>query len=336
MGVVADVIATHAPRYEMGLSAVHQAIHGSTDPTVIERQLVQFVGAEIGLSVRECLFHVASVGSVTGVVLSDDRRIVIKAYQRRWGRRFLASVIEVQAALVDAGFACARPFTGPLAFGQGWATVESMLEDPGQPEVFGPNEMRASARGLAALISAAPSSPGLHDNPLSQPFTGLYPSPHSPLFDFDATADGAAWIDKLAAVARPYLDRGRRVVAHTDWAARNVRLSATGVRAFYDLDSLAVVPLTAALGHAAVTWRSTGEPGDAAAPGVEEIETWLAGYPDPLSEADEQATFAHALYHLAYSSRCEHAIDPGERVHQRARPTLRDQADELIKRIPRP
>ena len=57
-------------------------------------------------------------------------------------------------------------------------------------------------------------------------------------------------------------------------------------------------------------------------------------YPDPLSETEKRETFAHVLFHLAYTSRCEHAIDPGERMHQRARPTLRDQADELVKRIP--
>jgi hypothetical protein len=334
MGSVADVISVRAARYEVGLSAVHEAIHGTADHAVIERQLVQFVETAMGSSIREGIFHVASVGSVTGLVLNDDRRVVVKAYQRRWGHRLLGSVIEVQAMLADAGFACARPLTGPLPFGRGWATIESMLDDPGQPVMFGPDEMQASARGLAAVIAVAPSSPGLRDNPLHQPFDGVYPSPHSPLFDFDATAEGAEWIDDLAAVSRPYLDRGRRVVAHTDWAARNVRLSATGVRAIYDLDGLAVVPLPAALGQAAVTWRSTGEPGDAAAPGVEEVEAWLGSYPDPLSEAEKRETFAHVLFHLAYSSRCEHAIDPGERVHQRARPTLRDQAGELIKRVP--
>jgi Ser/Thr protein kinase RdoA (MazF antagonist) len=334
VGSVADVISAQAARYDVGLSAIHAAIHGTADPAAIERQLERFVIAAMGSSVRQAIFHVASVGSVTGVVLSDDRRIVIKAYQPRWGRRFLDSVIAIQGALAAAGFACARPLSGPLPFGHGWATVESVLDDPGQPTMFGPDEMRASARGLAELTAAAPSMPGLHDNPLHQPFDGLYPSPHSPLFDFDATVDGTEWIDDLAAVARPYLDRGRRVVAHTDWSARNVRLSATGVRAFYDLDSLAVVPLPAALGQAAVTWRSTAEPGDAAAPGVEEVEAWLGSYPDPLTDAEKHETFAHVLYHLAYTSRCEHAIDPGEQMHRCARPTLRDQADELVKRIP--
>jgi hypothetical protein len=99
MGSVADVISVRAARYEVGLSAVHAAIHGTADHAVIERQLVQFVETAMGSSIREGIFHVASVGSVTGLVLNDDRRVVVKAYQRRWGHRFLGSVIGVQAML---------------------------------------------------------------------------------------------------------------------------------------------------------------------------------------------------------------------------------------------
>ena len=52
--------------------------------------------------------------------------------------------------------------------------------------------------------------------------------PHSPSFDFEATAAGAQWIDDLARAALPCADFGDRVVAHTDWSARNVRLQVLG------------------------------------------------------------------------------------------------------------
>jgi len=48
-----------------------------------------------------------------------------------------------------------------------------------------------------------------------------------------------------------------------------------------------------------------------------------------------RASFASALSHLAYSSRCEHAVDPDEAVHRRARPTLRAEADRFLARIGR-
>lgn len=334
MTSVAEMISANAAKYAGHPPVVHDAVHGTTDPEAIEHQIAKLVRSALGSVVTEGVFHVASVGSVTGVRLDDGRLVVIKAYQHRWTQRFLQAVSDAQASLADAGFACARPVVDPQPFGAGWATIETLLADPGQPATFGSAEMRASARGLAALINATPPSPGLLDNPLQQPFEGLYPVPHSPLFDFDATAAGAEWIDELAALAKAHLHLGRVVVAHTDWAARNVRLSPTGVRAIYDLDSLGIVPLPAALGQAAVTWRSTAEPGDDPAPGVEEIDAWLTAYPGSLTDDERRAVFAHALWHLAYSSRCEHAIDPHEAVHQRARPTLRDQADELLRRLP--
>ena len=67
--------------------------------------------------------------------------------------------------------------------------------------------------------------------------------PHSPLFDFEASAGGAEWIDDVARLALDARDSDAtpRVVAHTDWSARNVRLRADGVRAIYDADSLSLV-----------------------------------------------------------------------------------------------
>jgi hypothetical protein len=333
MPSVVEVILDQVAKYNGGLSLIHQSIHGSVDPVVIGGQLDAFVSGVMGSRIREGVFHGASVGSVTGVVLDDGREVVVKAYQPRWSHRFLTAVIETQSSLADAGLACARPLAGPLPFGQGLATVESFLVDPGQPAEFGTAEMASSAHGLAELIALACETPGLVENPTHRAFDGLYPPPHSPLFDFTATARGARWIDELAAIARPHINQGTRVVAHTDWSARNIRLGVGGVRAIYDLDSLAVVPLPAALGTAAVTWRSTGEAGDNAAPGLDEIETWLDCYPEVLSPRDRQLVVANALYTLAYSSRCEHAIDPDEHVYRRARPTLADQGAALAKRM---
>ena len=110
------------------------------------------------------------------------------------------------------------------------------------------------------------------------------------------------------------------MTAHTDWSARNVRLSPDGVRAIYDLDSLAVVLLPAALGIAAATWRSFGEEGEGPAPGAAEVGEWLGDYPGPLTDEERAGVFAAALWSLVYTARCEHAVDPEERIHHRARP----------------
>jgi hypothetical protein len=269
---LAEVIAAEMARSDRQ-GAVHRLIHGTDQPTRIAQQIDHWCRQVLGSRASAGIFHVVSTGSVTGVLLDDGAVVVVKAYQPRWSEPFLSAIVRAQAALVDAGLACAEPLAGPVRLGNGWATVERYLADPGQPPAFGDAEMHPSAQGLASLMSAAPWIDELDSNPLQQPaFDGLYPQPHSPLFDFEATAAGAEWIDEIAEASRPLLGRGRLVVAHTDWSARNVRLRADGVEAIYDMDSLAIVALPTALAIAAATWRSTGEASDAAAPGAVEID----------------------------------------------------------------
>lgn len=328
-----EVIAAAIAEYDREPAVVHRAIHGTDDPEAIARQVDALVEATLGVAVVGARFHAASVGSVTGVALADGRDVVVKAYQDRWSLAFLAAVVEAQTVLHLVGIPCALPLAPPRPLGGGLATIESWLPDPGPTLVFGPAERRASAEGLAALIAAAPELDGLRGHPMLEPSGGLYPTPHSPLFDFEATAAGAGWIDAYARAAAPHMGGGRPVVAHTDWSARNVRLSAAGVDAVYDLDSLSWTTLPAALAGAAMSWRAFGETSDGPAPGVDEASAWLADFPEPLSRDEERSFWAHALFHLAYTSRCEHAVDPGEERLARARPSLRSDGPVLSARL---
>ncbi len=140
--------------------------------------------------------------------------------------------------------------------------AEEVLDDPGWPPGgLGERELCVSAEGLSRLVTLAAEVPGdavagLVAHPLRTPDAGLYPEPHSPLFDFEATAAGAEWIDDLAGRARALRDGDTNppVVAHTDWSARNVRVWPDGIRAVYDADSLAFVPR-------APRWASPLRPG---------------------------------------------------------------------------
>jgi hypothetical protein len=330
---VGAVIARAIAAFGGEPTVVHRAIHGTDDPEQIAGQLIAHVEEVLGVAVVGGRFHAASVGSVTGLALADGRDVVVKAYQPRWALAFVAAVVEAQTVLHLSGIPCALPLAQAGVLGEGLATIESWLADPGPPAGFGPAERRASAEGLAALIAAAPELEGLRAHPMSGPAEGLYPTPHSPLFDFEATAAGAEWIDEHAVAASDHAGGGRRVVAHTDWSARNVRLSAKGVRAVYDLDSLASTTLPAALAGAAMSWRAFGDTSDGPAPGVDEAEAWLADYPEVLDAAGRRAFWAHALLHLAYTSRCEHAVDPGEEHFRRARTTLRSDGAALLARL---
>ncbi|MEM9653536.1 MAG: hypothetical protein AAGA65_15700 [Actinomycetota bacterium] len=333
-GPVTDVVAAHL-RAESDQPSVTSLIHGSLDAGEIAGQVAGVLSA-VGLSapVTGCLFHEASVGSVTGVVLSDGQRLVVKAYQPSWRPDFLRGVLATQDRLYRAGVPCGRPIGGPVPCGRGSATIETFLADPGQPDVFGEAERSASADGLAQVITNAGLDERLAAHPLLRRAGGLYPTPHSPLFDFEATAAGAEWIDDLARSAKA-ADAGSRgddepaVSAHTDWSARNVRLRAGGVRAVYDLDSLAAISLSTAVGKAAVTWRALGEVGEPVAPGIDEIQAWIDRFPIALSTVQRRAAIGAALSVLCYTARCEHAIDPEEHHHHRARPRLREDGDKF-------
>ncbi len=68
MAAVAEVICDQA-KNESGLALIHEAIHGSRDPAIIAGRLNEFVTQASGSTISDGLFHFASVGSVTGVVL---------------------------------------------------------------------------------------------------------------------------------------------------------------------------------------------------------------------------------------------------------------------------
>ena len=109
------------------------------------------------------------------------------------------------------------------------------------------------------------------------------------------------------------------VVAHTDWSARNLRLDEERLLAVYDWDSVALVPESTGIGQAAVTWSVTADPGGTEFPTLADIGGFVADYEAAagyrLDDEQWRAAGAAAAYTLAYTARCEHALEAG-----RARP----------------
>ena len=295
---------------------------------------------ELGAEVVEGLFYGASVGCVVGLRLADDAAVVVKAYQARWRAPFLRAVQQVQAHMAAAGIPCPTPVHGPTPVVPGrphQAIIESHLPDPGLRPYASAAERRVSATGLArqiaagrALVSSEAIAP-LEDHPLHRVAGGLYGEPHSPLFDFDGTAEGAEWIDALAMRAVRVRDADERppVVAHTDWSARNVRLDEAVLVAVYDWDSVALVPESTAIGQAAVTWSVTADPGGTEFPTFGDIVGFMGDYElaagSRLDDVQWRAATAAAVYTLAYTARCEHSLD----VKGMARPDQHAARDRL-------
>jgi hypothetical protein len=330
VNTVADLIAWHIDKWND--TSVEEGVFGTADPMVIASHLEFLAETAIGAPVREGLFYGASAGCVVGVALEDGRRVVIKAYQRRWGRTFLDAVGRIQEHLAASRFPCPRPILGAAPAGPALATVEQFVPDPGLRTFSTDAEMALSARGLAEQVRLCHelSESALGDlHPLHAPQGELYPQPHNPLFDFSRRADEARWIDELAEAGKAGRERDPTglVVAHTDWSARNVRLDENGVVVAYDWDSLALVSEAVAAGQAAGIWRATGEANDEIAPSRDEVHAYLSLYENfrGLSfSADQRSTaLAAALWVLAYTARCEHALEAvtGKRM-ERARARL--------------
>jgi hypothetical protein len=319
-----------------GNAAVETAVFGTGDPAEIAGMIGRFCTRELGVPLRDAFVYGASVGCVVGLRLDDDSEVVVKAFQPRWTGLFLGSVHSVQQHLAFAGFPCPRPILGPRRLGRTLALVESYLPDPGLTRVE-PSMLTVSAAGLAVQIGlcAGLDGVGLADHPLNAATEGLFPEPHSPVFDFAATATGAEWIDAFAVRARAQRDRdpGEPVIAHTDWSAWNVRFDCERVLAVYDWDSLALVPESTAVGQAAATWSSTPAPGERA-PSLTEMVGYVRAYEAargrPFSAGEHRAIGGAVVWVLAYASRCEHAIDPHSELHRRARPRLAADGEALL------
>ncbi len=318
------VPAIEAARVEWAGPFVETEIFGTADAEAVAAMVEAAVVERIGATVERCLFWQVSVGCVAGVVLGDGRELVLKAHQHRYSEAFLRAAVETQRLVAAAGLPCPTPIVNPFRIGPTWATVESYRPAPPDEHPAGDDTtLAASATAFAAVVRVASqtTNPTTHAALAAHPLRatehdGLWPTPHSPLFDFDLAAADAAWIDALATEARARRDAptdAAAVVAHTDWSHRNVRFAADGtVAVAWDWDSLAAIDEPAAMGQAAATWRVTGEPdhGDYPSPG--EIDAYLEAYADgrrrPLTSDETGRARAAALWVIAYAARCEHAL----------------------------
>lgn len=326
---VAELVAAHLDGWE--LRSTEEAVFGTRDPRAIESLLAEFCTNQLGSGIAHGLFYSSSVGCVAGVELGDGRRVVIKAYQGRWGVPFLAAVCRVQSHLAARGFPCPEAVAGGDPVGRALANVEVFRPDPGAGLLGSSETMAASAAGLAWQIRLCRelAEPALDQHPLAAIRGRLYPEPHSPVFDFAAKAEEATWIDDLAGRAKAIRDAvwGPPTIAHTDWSARNVRIRDGRLVLAYDWDSLALVSEPVAVGQAAATWRSLGDSGDPAAPDPEETVAYVSAYETAagyrLTSEQRKAALAAALWVLCYTARCEHSIEvtTGRKV-ERARARL--------------
>lgn len=212
-GLAAVIAATYAtwedwPEGYAALLERERSMYGTADPLEIAGLVNALCDAGLGAGVAAGLFYASSQGGVCGLVLADGRRVVVKAHAPPWTRPTLAAVVHVQRCLSARGFPCPRPLLGPTQLGQGYATIEELMDDGAHGDGHRPAVRRALAHTLARLVDAARDlrdTAGLRPGTLTAlPPGALWPTPHSPIFDLAATAQGGGWIDRYAAPGPGY------------------------------------------------------------------------------------------------------------------------------------
>ncbi|CAA9257544.1 MAG: hypothetical protein AVDCRST_MAG77-2409 [uncultured Chloroflexi bacterium] len=312
--------------------AVERAIFGTRAPDAIAVAFDTFCAEHLGSRMEAPLFYSSSMGAVAGVRLADGRCVVIKAHQPDQSAAFLSAVQRVQRHLAARAFPfpCPRPLLGPVPVGGGHATVEEYDAGGEYRDAHEPPVRRALARTLARLAEDArpfAGDPALlaAGRACRPPADRLWGKPHSVIFDFEATAAGAEWIDDIARRARQLLEELERdggagdvVVGHNDWSMRQMRLAGDTVRVVYDWDSLIAEREPVVVGRAARGFTMTyGTPLDGTvpvAPALVELLSFAreyeAGRGRPFTPGEWRTMGAAAAHGLAYTSRCGHARAP--------------------------
>jgi hypothetical protein len=319
---LAHTIAMHLSQWER--AHVELAIYGSDDATAIARAINEFCREQLGSGVAHALFHQSSIGAVSAVELRDGRRVVIKAHQPEWSESRLAEIVRLERQLASRGLWAPAVLLGPVPLGQGFAVVEEHVDRGARADPHDPTIRRALAASLHEVIEALASFVGASSLPShllsALPAGALWPVPHSQLFDFERTREGADDIDALAGEARACMaPAGRVVLGHGDWRVEHVRFESAKPVVAFDWDSLCREAEPALVGFTAhafcADWTREHHP---QAPTFDEARAFVAEY-----EAARGKTFdieerrlcgAAFTYSMAYTARCRHALGNDERA----------------------
>jgi hypothetical protein len=305
---------------------VEPVVFGLTDPHQIADLIDTFCQQELGAAVRDYLFYESSVGAVCGVRLVDGHRVVVKVHQPSCSLDFLQAVVRVQRYLIKNGYPCTKPLLTPRPLAQGIATTEEFEDEGIYHQADDPSIRRSMAHMLAWLhqLTRTPEAlaevqPAALDRRL--PAGVIWGKPHWQLFNFEATAAGAEWIDEIAqqAQASKLRGAGQFVLGHSDWGVKHFRYVGESVRVIYDWDSLAFEKEPILVGQASVYFTYTEFFGRSRLPTDEEACAFVADYEaargKPFTPEEQQTLKAAKIYGLAYGARCEHALHPGETTY---------------------
>jgi hypothetical protein len=286
-------------------AAIERSILGTDDPEIWR------LARAVCPDAVDCFTFEVSVGALFGLLLRDGSRVALKVHPER-DASSLEAVQRVQAHLFELGFPCPQPLGV-----DGRATLERWCDEGSYRDAHEPAVRRVVAEHLALLVRLTGKlRPQAGLEPFFQPPDGpLWPTPHNVLFDFDATAAGAEWIDDIARAARPLRDTrvGDLVIGHGDWTVKHFRFRGLRPTVVYDWSSLGTDYETTFVGVAASSFTYTEHLPVSVWPTVDEACGFFEDYERarrrPFSVEERRAAYAAAVYSRAYAARCTHAVD---------------------------
>jgi hypothetical protein len=308
-------IAAHLAEWDV--AHVELAIYGTGDAGRVAHAIEEFCRRELGAAPDRTLFYRSSIGAVVGLELLDGRKVVIKAHQPDWVPGRLAEIARLQSVVAKETGLAPGVLREPAPLGKGFATIEEYVSRGSVRDGHEPVIRRALARSLHSVVhclaSAAPSSALPSSILTAIPTGGLWPRPHSRLFDFEATRDGAEYIDELAAEARNRMAPvGARVIGHSDWRVEHVRFEGDVPVVAFDWDGLSIECEAALVGLNAHMFCADWSRDDVVqAPTLDEARAFVSEYEDAaernFTAAERRLCGAAFAYSVAYTSRCGHA-----------------------------
>jgi hypothetical protein len=285
---------------------IERSIFGTDDPQAIWAQVLEACPDAV-----ECFVFEVSVGALFGLRLRDGSRIALKVHVGRVEPRYLEAVQRVQEHLSERGFPCPRPLgVRERVTLEEWRD-DGVYRDAHEPEVRG--VVAGQLAELFRLTDELQPPPGLEPY-FAPPDAPIWPVPHNVLFDFEATAGGAEWIDEIAVATKPVRDArvGRLVIGHGDWTVKHFRFDGLRPTVVYDWDSLNTDFETVFVGNSAATFTYTEHLPVSVWPTVEEAAAFLDEYEqaraEPFTPEERAAARAAAVYSRAYAARCGHAV----------------------------
>lgn len=308
------------------------SIFGSAEPEFLSQTVADVCRRYLGQEITRCEFWEVSVSFTIGLTLANGERVVVKCRSpQNITLETLQAVCQIQQGLANQGFPCPRIIQHPVQHGSCYMTIEALLDAGENCNAHDPTVRRAMASGLAQLLQMAQPWADLPHLPRSRFHHPQWEKPHNALFDFERTAAGAEWIDAIAAEAKAIYSNCATslVVGHMDWSAKNMRVADQRLSAIYDWDSLRLEDERVIVGNAAKGFLVTGYvPVATLVPTPSDVQQFVQDYEiargQPFTTADRAIIAAALHYSMAYTARCEHALDPeGKTLNGSFREALR-------------